>query len=214
MLRTSLVRRCSPRPLEAVPTDAPAVQPVATQLSTGDAHGQHVGARVLDTSSAAQGAVQHPAHGQATPAVQVPATSGDDADGPAQQVQEGHGESAQVFTLRHRPDVQSGAATEQAASLLDTPTGAAQDAGAQLVIDPVQEAAVLRERGDSRMPEEQLLAVLRGIAAGDAHAAISRATGASRTTIKRLAELVPTEPDESDSEVSGPEGDACDACPP
>ncbi len=81
--------------------------------------------------------------------------------------------------------------TEQ---LTTTETAGEQSAGEQ-EIDPAQEAVVLRERGSSRLAEDDLTDLIARIARGESYSAIAEATGISRNTVRKVAAMVPTEPE-------------------
>lgn len=86
------------------------------------------------------------------------------------------------------------AAVVSTAQLPTTAASDEQSVGEQQ-IDPAQEAAVLRERGNSRLAENDLTDLIARIAAGESYSAIAEATGISRNTVRKVAAMVPTEPE-------------------
>ncbi|QIP37998.1 Protein of uncharacterized function (DUF2637) [Rhodococcus erythropolis] len=100
---------------------------------------------------------------------------------------------AQVVGDEQLPPAQPESAEVTTAQLPATSAAGEQSAGEQQ-IDPAQEAAVLRQRGDSRLAEDQLADVIARIAAGQSYSSISDETGISRNTVRKVAAMVPTEP--------------------
>lgn len=102
--------------------------------------------------------------------------------------------SEQTASDDQLPTAQPTPARVSTAQLPTATTVDEQPAGEQQ-IDPAQEAAVLRERGNSRLAEDDLTDLIARIAAGESYSAISEATGISRNTVRKVAAMVPTEPE-------------------
>lgn len=123
---------------------------------------------------------------------QQPVTSNNSADDhPAEPATH---QDAQVVGDEQLPTAQPESAGVTTAQLPNAATSGEQSAGEQQ-IDPAQEAAVLRQRGNSRLAEDDLTDLIARIAAGESYSAISEATGISRNTVRKVASMVPTAPE-------------------
>ncbi|CPR70121.1 DUF2637 domain-containing protein [Mycobacteroides abscessus] len=101
----------------------------------------------------------------------------------------------QVVGDEQSPTAQPAPAQVVRTAQLPTTEVADEQLAGEQQIDPAQEAAVLRERGSSRLAEEDLTDLIARIARGESYSAIAEATGISRNTVRKVAAMVPTEPE-------------------
>ncbi|WP_165644220.1 DUF2637 domain-containing protein [Mycobacteroides abscessus] len=101
----------------------------------------------------------------------------------------------QVVGDEQLPTAQPEPAAVVSTAQLRTAVASDEQSAGEQQIDPAQEAAVLRERGNSRLAEDDLTDLIARIARGESYSAIAEATGISRNTVRKVAGQVPTEPE-------------------
>lgn len=176
-------------PVQELVTSAPQpVTPVTEQLTALDAQLTTAADEVITTPIAT-----------AQRGEQQPVTSDNDADDhPAEPATHQDAQAmvtgAQVVGDEQLPSAQPESTAVTTAQLPNAAATDEQSAGEQQ-IDPAQEAAVLRQRGTSRLAEDDLTDLIARIAAGQSYSSISDETGISRNTVRKVAAMVPTEPE-------------------